>query len=75
MNSHTDNPSQEQPEVIARLITESFMKGQLEMIQGYITKIDIDQWTIEDVRNSLSKDREYLEQEFGLLQANKIIQP
>ena len=52
---------------------ESELKGQLELVAGYIGKIDLDGWTIEQVRESLSKDLEYLQQEFGLLQAQKIL--
>ena len=49
------------------------LKAQLEVISGYIVKIDLNRLTIEDVRDSLSKDLEYLQQEFGILQTNKIL--
>lgn len=53
---------------------ESELKGQLELIAGYIGRIDLGGWAIEQVRDSLSKDLEYLQQEFGLLQTTKIIE-
>jgi hypothetical protein len=52
---------------------EAELKGMLEVVSGYISKIDLNKWTIEDVRDSLSKDFEYLQQEFALLQANKVL--
>lgn len=53
-------------------IKEAELKGQLSIISGYISKIELDNWTLEDVRNALSKDYEYLQQEFALLHVQKI---
>lgn len=52
---------------------EAELKGQLTLVAGYIGKIDLNGWTIADVRDALSKDLEYLQEEFGVLQTNKII--
>ena len=52
---------------------EAELKGQLTIVSGYISKIELNKWTIDDVRNALYSDLEYLQQEFGVLQTNKII--
>lgn len=52
---------------------ECKLKAQLELVSGYISKIDLNGWGIEDVRDSLSKDYEYLQEEFGLLQTSRIL--
>lgn len=54
------------------IIREAELKGQLIIISGYISKIDFDNWTLKDIREALSKDYEYLQQEFAVLQVQKI---
>lgn len=49
------------------------LKCQSELILGYITKISLNKWAIDDVIDSMYADLRYLEQEYGILQANKIL--
>lgn len=51
------------------------LKAQVEVISAYISQIGIRNWTIAQVRESLSLDLEYLEKEFGILQTLKILNP
>jgi hypothetical protein len=48
-------------------------KAQLEIIQGYYSKIVLNNLTIEQVLELFEKDREYLQQEFAIIQAKKIV--
>lgn len=49
------------------------LNAQMEIISGYISKIDLNHLSITDVRDMLSADFNFLHQEFALLQAEKII--
>lgn len=48
------------------------LKGQFEIIAGYISKIDLDKLDLETVRGMLSDDYIFLHQEFTLLEAETI---
>lgn len=52
---------------------EKILNAQLEIIEGYINKIEMNNLTIEEVKALLWADREYLEQEFALLTAEKYL--
>lgn len=49
------------------------LQGQLEIIQGYLNKIEMDNWDREKIIETLWLDRDYLQQEFTLLEAENII--
>lgn len=54
-------------------IKKEILQAQLELVQGYLNKIVLDKWDREKIIETLWADRDYLQQEFTLLEAENII--
>lgn len=48
------------------------LRAQLEIIQGYLLLINNKELSLDDIVENLWSDRDYLQQEFALLEANSI---
>lgn len=51
----------------------NILNHQMQIIGGYISKIDLDKLDIETVRDMLSHDFDFLHQEYALLEAENLI--
>lgn len=57
---------------VDKLIREEKAKAQLELVQGYYIRCSANP-TTDEILNWLEDDKRYLEQEYGVIQAEKLI--
>lgn len=55
-------------------MSKDTLLGMLEIVNGYLVKINDAGWNLDDVREALYHDRNTLQEEFNLLEANNLIQ-
>lgn len=71
MHTHANSLEQECERLKAGLKMK-VLDGQLEVVSGYIANIDIGKDSLEEVRNRLSADFQYLKQEANILYINNL---
>lgn len=51
------------------------ISAQIELLQGYYNKIFMNKMSVEDILNSLERDREFLQEEQNIISANRLLNP